>query len=144
MKQLVVYYSYTGDTAKLAAGLAEKRGCDLLEVKDASACPGKLRAYTSGLLAARAGKSWEIQPLALDLAEYDRVTIMVPVWAGGPVPQINSLLELLPGGKTVEMILVSGSGKSSCKQKLEDKLSERGCTMLGLQNVRANQAELLE
>jgi len=144
MKQLIVYYSYSGDTAKLAAELAEKRGCDLLEVKDAPARPGKLRAYISGSFAAIFGKGWEIRPLALELSEYDRLTIMAPVWAGGPPPQVNRFFELLPAGKNVEVILVSASGKSNCKQKLEDKLSDRGCTMLGLQNICSKTPAYLE
>ena len=144
MKTLIAYYSYTGDTAKLARGLAEKRGCNLLEIKDARARPGTLKAYTSGCLAALKGKSWEIQPLTLDLREYERITIMAPVWAGGPAPQINRLLELMPGGKNVEIIMVSASGKSSCKQKLEDKLSAKGCTMLSFRDVNSKKTVQLD
>ena len=144
MKTLIAYYSYTGDTAKLARGLAEKRGCDLLEVKDATTRPGTAKAYTSGCLAAHKGKSWEIQPLALDLREYEHITIMAPVWAHKPAPQINSLLELLPAGKSVEVILVSASGKSNCKQMLEDKIGARGCTMLSLQDVNSKKTVQLD
>jgi len=144
MKQLIAYYSYTGDTAKLAAELAEKRGCDIAEVKGVHARPGKFKAYTSGSFAAMTGKSWDIQPLAHDPREYDRITVMSPVWAGGPAPQINCLLESMPAGKSVEIILVSASGKSNCNQRLADMLSARGCIMLSLQNMSSKMPAQLE
>ena len=144
MKTLIAYYSYTGDTAGLARGLAEKRGCDLLEVKDAATRPGKFKAYISGGLAAFKGKSWEIQPLELDLCEYEHIIIMAPVWAYKPAPQINSLIELLPGGKSVEIIMISASGKSRCKQKLEDKLSAKGCTMQSFRDVNSKKIVQLD
>jgi len=143
MKQLVVYYSYSGDTAKIAGKLAEKRGCELLEIKDVTR-PGTFKAYTAGSFAAMKGKSWEIQPLALDLAEYDRITILAPVWAGGPAPQINSLLERLPDAKFVEIVMVSGSGKSSCRKKLEERLNAKGCALVSFKNVRGKLAGQLD
>ena len=141
MKQLIAYYSYTGDTAKLAAKLAEKRDCDILEIKDAVARPGKLKAYTAGCFAAIKGKSWEIEPLARNLEEYDRITILAPVWAGGPAPQINSLIDRLPDARFVEIIMVSASGKSSCKQKLEERIKAKGCAPVSFRNVKGKQAE---
>ena len=143
MRRLIVYYSYTGNTAKMAEKLAEKRRCDVLQVKDAHR-PGTLKAYTLGILAALRGKAWEIEPAQLNFEEYDFITVMAPVWAGKPAPQINGVLQALPSGKQVEVIMVSGSGESNCKQKLEKLLELKDCRMADFKNVRGKLAEQLD
>lgn len=38
--------------------------------------------------------------------------VAVPIWAGFPSTPFNNILELLPEGKEIELILTSGSGNS--------------------------------
>ena len=143
MKSLIAYYSYTGNTAKMARKLAEKRGTHLLEVRDINR-PGLLRAYTAGGIAALKGIAWETQPFDLEIGDFDHITIMSPVWAGRPVPAINSLLAQLPSGKRVEVIMVSASGKSNCRQRLEALLRAKDCTLVSFKNVCGKLAKQLD
>lgn len=141
-KNLILYYSYTGNTAKMAKKLAEKRGGDLFEVRDVKR-PSKLAAFTAGGLRALLGKPWPIEPVPLDLAGYAQITIMSPIWAGRPTPAINSLFALLPPGKKVEVVMVSGSGKCACMEQIEALLEAKSCTLTNFRSVRGSLAKQL-
>lgn len=127
MKTLVIYYSYTGHTRKLAAELAGKEGADLYEVLDAKR-PGVLKAYTAGCVAALRMKRAAIRPITVELDSYDTIIVMSPIWAGHPAPAINSVLDRLPAGKTVRFRMVSASGGSGCRDKVLTLAREKGCT----------------
>ena len=136
MKTLILFYSYTGHTKKLAEEMSAKESADIAEIKDAKR-PGKLKAYCSGCFNALRGKAWPIQPIAADLAAYDRIKICSPVWAGNLPPAVNAALEKLPGGKTVSFTLASASGKSDCRAKIETAVKSKGCTLEGFMDVKA-------
>ena len=136
MKTLVLYYSYTGNTKKIAQVLASKESADIAEIK-AETRPGMFKAYTSGSLAARRMKVWSTQPLGVDLNAYDRLFLLAPVWAAYPVPYINAVLAKLPAGKAVCVKLISGGGKSGCKERLETAIKAKGCTLEGFEDIKA-------
>jgi len=136
MKTLVIYYSYTGNTKRLAQELAKKESADIVEIKDVRR-PGKLKAYSLGCFAAMRGKPWPIQPPEVDLAAYDRLILLAPVWAGNPPPAIHAVLRDLPKGKTVSVKMVSASGGSSCRERLEATIKAKGCTPEGFEDIKA-------
>ncbi|MCL2226473.1 MAG: hypothetical protein FWB97_02445 [Oscillospiraceae bacterium] len=136
MKTLIIFYSYSGKTKAIAQELAIKESAELEEVKDRK-CPHKLKAYTSGLLAAIRGRSWPIQPLSAEVAKYDRLVLLSPVWADNPPPAFNSVLGLLPEGKTVAVKMISASGKSNCKERLEAAIRAKGGIWESFEDVKA-------
>ena len=135
MKTLVLYYSYSGKTKTIAEELAEKETADIVEIKDAKR-PGKLKAYIAGIIAAGTGKAWPIQPLDVDLTKYDRLILLAPVWANNPPPPFNAMLEKLPERKSVHIKMVSMSGKSDCKERLDAKIKVRGSTLDSFENIK--------
>ena len=135
MKKLVVYYSFSGKTKALAAEFAARESADIVEVKDAGRV-GKLKAYTAGIVASIHGKSWPIEPLA-DMAAYDHIYLMGPVWANNPAPAMNSALNQLPASKRVSVTMVSSSGKSDCKARVEEMLKNKNCTLDDFADVKA-------
>ena len=100
----------------------------IVEIKDAHR-PGKLKAYSLGCFASMRGKAWPIGPLNVDLAAYSRVVLFSPVWAGNPPPAVFAFLEQLPTGKAVSVKMVSGSGKSRCKKRIETILKAKHCAL---------------
>ena len=136
METLILYYSYTGKTTAIANALAIKESADIAEIKSV-ARPGKFKAYTSGCFASMRGKIWPIQPIDKNLSEYERIIILAPVWAGFPPPYINSVIEKLPSEKTVAIKMISASGKSSCREKLEAAIVNRGCTFESFEDIKA-------
>jgi len=136
MKTLILYYSYSGKTKAIAEELAKNESADIEEVKDVKR-PVKLKAYTAGILASIRGKAWKIQPLSLNMNDYDRLILLSPVWASNPPPAVNALLELLPVDKTVSVKMISQSGKSECKERLETIFKDKGCTLESFKDLQS-------
>jgi len=136
MKTLVIFYSYSGNTKAIAKELATKEAAGLAEIKDTKR-PGKLKAYTVGCIAAIRGKAWPIQPLEAVLPDYDRLMLLGPIWASNPAPAFNAALELLPKGKSVAVKMVSGSGKSDCKERLATLIQAKSCTLESFEDIKA-------
>jgi len=136
MKTLVIYYSYSGKTKTIAVELAEKESFDIAEIKDVRR-PGKLKAYVGGILAVMRGKAWPAKPLEVDWTAYDRVMLLAPVWADNPPPVVLSALQQLPEGKTVDIKMVSMSGKSNCKERLESAINAKGNVLGNLEDIKA-------
>jgi len=135
MNQLIIYYSYSGKTKKIAEDLANKESADIYEIKDIRP-PGKLKAYTAGIVASIRGKAWRIKPPDIEISKYDKITMLAPVWADNPPPAFTAMLEYLPAGKPVSVIMVSASGKSNCKDRLESIIQCKGCTLESLEDIK--------
>ena len=140
MKTLAIFYSYSGHSKKLAEEFAVKENADIAEIKSVKR-PGKLRAYTAGCFAARGCKPWPIQPLDKDMAAYDRLILFAPVWANFPPPFVHALLDQLPERKAVVLKMVSASGKSNCKERLEANIKIKGSTLESLEDIKAGRNE---
>lgn len=136
MKTAIVFYSWSGHTAQLAKARAEKEGAALYEIKDKSR-PGALGAYTAGCFAAMRMKRTPTLPFTAPLGEYDRIIIMAPVWAGHPAPAVNTVFDALPDGKEVAVCMVSGGGKSGCREKVQALVDSKGCKLAGYEDIRA-------
>lgn len=90
-KILVVYYSRTGNTKRVAEDIARQLNADveqLIDKKDRSGAGGYLVAgkdATQGTLA-------EIEPVTYDPAQYDLVVIGTPVWAWTMTPAVRTYI----------------------------------------------------
>ena len=136
MKTVIVFYSYSGKTKAFATELAAKESADLEEIKDTKH-PGKLKAYTAGIVAAIRGKAWPIQPPVVDFEKYDRLILLAPIWAGNPSPAFNAILELLPAEKSIAVKMISMSGKSNCRERLETAIKAKGGTLESFDDIKA-------
>jgi len=135
MKTLIIFYSYTGHAKERAQALAAQEPADITEISDVRR-PGTLKAYSRGCFAAIRGKAWQIKPLDVNAAEYDRLILFSPVWASNPPPAVNALLAQLPEGKAVSVKMVSKSGKSSCKDRVESIIKSKGCTLESFEDFK--------
>ena len=136
MKTLVLYYSYTGHTKKIAEELATKESHDIAEIKDIYR-PGKFKAYVSGCFAAMRGKAWPIQSLEVSLASYDHIILLSPVWAGNPPPAVHAVLQQIPTGKTISVKMISGGGESKCKQLIKNIIEVKNGTLENFEDIKA-------
>jgi flavodoxin len=133
---IVLYYSYTGHTAKLAGTIAENADIDICEMKDKKR-PGVLGAFFVGCPKAMQMKPTPIEPLEVDLSTYERIVLLAPVWAGHPAPAALNAFDMLPSGKSVEVYMVSASGQSGAKEKIEALIRSKGCELLKYENIAA-------
>lgn len=90
-KILVVYYSRTGNTRKVAEKIAQKIGADLEELIDRKKRTGPIAVHTAGH-DARAGNLTELEPLNVNYDDYAVVIIGTPNWWGNIVPAVRTFI----------------------------------------------------
>jgi len=135
MKTIIIYYTFGGSTKKEAERQSAELNVSLCRVKEAHE-RGFLAAFIPGGLQAMHRKTVAIQPLNIDLNDYDRIIIGCPVWAGYPAPAFNAIVEWLPAGKEVELFLCSGgSGSQKSKQETKAMIEKKGCTLVSYRDI---------
>lgn len=135
MKTLIIYYSYTGHTKEIAEDLASKESADIEEIKEAKR-RGKFSAYVGGCFAAIRGKACVIRPIKKDWNAYERIVVLAPIWAGNPAPAANAIWSKLPSGKKISVKMVSGSGKSDCRERIEKLIAAQGCKLESFEDIK--------
>lgn len=139
MKTVLIYFSYTGNTKKLAEQKAKEEGADILPLTLIKR-RGNFLTYTAGSLSARRHKKAKLNSFDTDLSQYERVIIAMPIWAGYPAPPINNILPLIKRGSSVELIFTSGSGNSQKSgEYVKSVLSGNGVKVTGITDIKASE-----
>ena len=92
MKALVVYYSLTGKTKLVAQVIAEALDARLLEVKETKPRKPGFLTYLIGGYEVFTNRGSEINPIDVDMKQYETIFIGSPNWASRPAPAINSFI----------------------------------------------------
>ncbi len=129
MKSIIIYYSYSGNTRKVAEVLAEYLGSvEIIELK----CLKEITGFIAQSRKAFWHKTEDIIDVKFDLKEYDLICFGTPVWAFGPAPAMNAYLEKCFGIEGKEIILFatygSGAGKNRCLNYMQKILSKKGAS----------------
>jgi flavodoxin len=123
MKNLIVYYSWTGNTEAVAKELQQKISGDLAaidEVKQRMPGIGFAGAAVSALM----GLKSKVKPMNFSLKGYDNIIIGGPMWASRTVPAINTFIsEADLTNKNVYVFVTLGDDKAP--QKAIDSLRKR-------------------
>jgi len=91
MDKLIVCYSRTGYTRKLAKIISEKLNCDYEEILDLKNRSGMIGFIRGGYDALKK-KETDISRLDKKISDYEMIIIGTPVWAGTITPAIRTLL----------------------------------------------------
>ena len=91
MKTLVVYYSRSNVTRKIAEMIREKLDCDIEEITDAGKYGGKI-GYMKGGFDATTGKTTKINEITKNPSDYDLVIVGTPIWASNMATPVYSYL----------------------------------------------------
>lgn len=135
MKTVILYYTFGGSTQKEAEQLAKELDAPAYRVKEARG-RSLFSSFIPGGFQARKRKASAIEPLRVDLQAFDRIIIGCPVWAGFPAPAFNAMVQLLPGGKEVDLFFCSGGGDpQASEQGTKAMVAQRGCTVASLRNI---------
>lgn len=122
-KVLVVYYSQTGNTKAVAQEIATKLGADMAEVEAVNPYDGDFEATIGRCMQEReTGISPEINPLTVNVADYDVIFVGAPVWFGVFAPPMLTFMNQVDlSGKKVVPFCTFGSGglESSAKDLAE-------------------------
>lgn len=109
---IVVYYSQTGATEKVAQLIAEKTGADLLRIEAESPYDGDFDATIARCKEEmEAGTLPALQALEKDAASYDTIYLGFPIWFGVAAPPMKTYAkEISLEGKVVIPFCTFGSG----------------------------------
>ena len=133
MKTLIVYYSRTGTTQKVAEQLAERLGADIEPLIDPTPRAG-IKGFWTGAADARKKATPELPALHHNPAYYDLVLVGSPVWAGTMTPAARSFLTRF-GGNCAKVALFATTSMSDLDETLEkmaDLLPAQPAGTLGL------------
>ena len=132
MKSLVVYYSRSNITKKLAENIANKINADIEEVIPKVNYQGKI-GYVRGGKDAITEKIVELEALKYDPQDYDLVYIGAPVWASKAANPIISYLKQNEGKfSEVKFFMTAGSSGFESSFKQMEKYSKKPLKTLAL------------
>jgi flavodoxin len=140
MKTLVVYYSKSGNTRRVAEEIAKALGGETEELVEIgvkrSGILGFLFAGRDGMR----GRPSKIEPAKKRPADYDLVVIGSPVWGWNLVPAVRSYLGAVDlKGKPVALFCTMGSNG---EKKTFESMRELAPDSKALGNLAVMQAEL--
>lgn len=144
MKSLVVYYSRTRITKKLAEDIASQIDADIEEIKSKVSYDGKL-GYARGIKDGATGKIVELEAQKYNPEDYDVVYIGAPVWASKAANPIISYLDRNEGKfSNVKFFLTAGSSgfDSSFKQMEEKSIKPLKTLALTTRDVKKGEYDL--
>lgn len=110
MKSIVIYYSYGGNTRRIADMIQKEAGCDVVEIKTVRPYTGNYDAVVDqGKREVESGFMPEIEPVNVDLSGYDTVILGTPVWWYTFAPAMKTFLHDTDlSGKTVYPFATNG------------------------------------
>lgn len=143
-KTLVVFYSQTSNTKAVATEIATKLGADMAEIVPVELYEGDFHATIErGKKELDEGVYPEIQPLTVNVADYDVVFLGYPIWFGTYAPPVFTFLDQVDlSGKKIVPFCTFGSG--GLESSLKDLVSaEAEAEILPGYGVRAARLEAM-
>jgi flavodoxin len=117
MKTLIAYYSFSHNNEKLANHMATQLNCEMLRIETV-----KSRNGFSIFLDLMFGRKPAIKPISQNLADYDNVIFIAPIWAGKIATPMTSFLRREKANvKSYSFVTLCG-GIAGQKEKIEREL----------------------
>ena len=110
MKALIAYYSYRGNTKRIAELIAKETGADTLRIETVVPYEGSYnKVVNQGQDEVNAGYCPAIKPLSVDLSKYDTIILGTPVWWYTFAPAMHTFLKSQNwNGKTIYPFATNG------------------------------------
>lgn len=124
MKNLIIYYSYEGNTEEITKSIKEVINADVLELKPKKEKKTKsLFRFVWGGMQVYMTKKPELEQYEVDLSKYDNIFIGSPCWFGTYAPPINTFLsENKIEGKNIYLYVCSGGNMRNTWKNYEEAL----------------------
>jgi len=133
MKALVVYYSLTGKTKLVSQVIAEALNAPLLEIKETK--PRKMGplVYLVGGFAATINRGSKINPIDVDLNQYERIFIGSPIWNSRPTPAVNSFIYQtnFEGRSVIPFFTMGGDNSEKALANITAKIEKKQGKVVG-------------
>lgn len=135
MKALIIYYSRTGTTRKVAESLARELDAEMEEIVDLKNRKGPI-GYIIGGRDAMKKQLTMIKPIDKKPSKYDLIIIGSPVWAWTMTPAIRSYLHqnrpFLKGKRIAAFCTMGGSGDEQLFDAIGEMLDSKIIATLSL------------
>lgn len=118
MQTLIVTYSRTGTTRKLARAAADILSCDIAEIRCDRYRPGVLRYLRAGFDSVR-GNLPPIDVPAIRFRDYDLALLAAPVWTSYPALPLRAFLQQKPDLPRRVGLLLTYGGHSPAEKAVE-------------------------
>lgn len=124
MKNLIIYYSYEGNTEKITEAIKEVTNADVLKLVPKKEKKTKsLFRFVWGGMQVYMTKKTELEPYEVDLSKYDNIFIGSPCWFGTYAPPINTFLsENKIEGKNIYLYVCNGGNMRNTWKNYEETL----------------------
>lgn len=136
-KSLVLYYSWSGNTRKIAELIAQKTGADLRELQPENAYPQNYNDVLTQAKREIQGKWYPtLRPIDMDWSAYETVYLGTPNWWSSIAPPVASFLnQVMPTEKAIAPFCTHGGGGAGHIAKDIAKFCI-GCDVLSLLAVQ--------
>lgn len=126
MKNLIVYYSYEGNTEQLVKEMQKEIKADVLELKPKKEKKTKsLFRFVWGGVQVYMTKKPELEEYNIDLSKYDNIIIGSPCWFGTFAPPINTfLLDNKIENKNIYLLVCNGGNLRNTWKNYEKILKQ--------------------
>lgn len=144
-KSVVVYYSLTETTARLAERIASETGADLFRLETKNPYSTNMGKVNDEIKADKAsGKRRELKSLP-DLKNYDTVFVGTPVWSGDMADPVEAwlLLSDLKGKTVVPFCTYWSTGSDATLNHIAEMAQKNGAkTNSGLSQAHGKTADV--
>lgn len=142
-KTLIVYYSRTGITKKVAEAIKEQLDCDIEEIVSIKNRAGIMGYITSGREATQKTLA-EIMPATKNPSDYDLVIIGTPVWGWNISSPIRTYLENYKEGfKNISAFCtMGGDGDKQSFKEIEKICDKKLVANLAIKTKAVQSVEL--
>lgn len=125
MKNLIIYYSYEGNTEALVNGMKQVIDADILKLIPLKERKTKsLFRFIWGGIQVYMTKKPKLKPYNIDLNEYKNIIIACPCWYGTYAPPINTFLhENNLTNKNIYLLVSNGGNLRNTWQDFEHALN---------------------
>ena len=137
MRALVVIYSKTFNTFKVANRVKEELSADLVRIE-----AGREHSYLVSCVMAFMGWRTRVKPCNISLKDYDLLVLCCPVWSWSTPPAVNEYMRLLANGhgkKCAFVVTYGSSGSHRAVHKVWKKLEKKGLYCIDSLEVPADQ-----
>lgn len=142
-KKLIVYYSYTNNTKKIAEQIQKATDADICEIETVKPYIGDYNSVVDqGKQEIERGYKPTIKPLPVNPADYDTIIIGTPVWWYTYAPAVAAFLsEYNLSGKTIIPFATNGGWIGHTFKDIKNACA--GADVKMEMNIRFNGAVLL-
>lgn len=142
MKICIIYHSESGNTRHVAQHLASACDAHLVEITDRTPYM-KLTRFLVRCKKARNEEKTDIEPVVVDVSDYNTLVFGSPVWAFKPTPVIHTAIDSLKGceGKKAVAFSTHGGRPGQTDETFRKWIESRGMKLVGVTGIHQNDVE---